>query len=504
MGCHYNYDDSEKDFHIINNDNYLILGNSLNNKNKDVLLKSVIEDYKELKKKCKKDKEKYVNLKKVVKSGPKNTGPNIQVQTRNFIDKSKMIYYYTNPNNELSDKAVKIIPEIKNRKSPEQMIKDKNKSNRENNKHKIKKIKFKIRKKIHSYRDNYKHGNEVKKGKIEEIKDGDIGKDKNVAENLQYICDITKDSYSYFYLDNIFTVFNSIDKIFYLIYGTNNKSIIAYNLIENKKVIEIKNAHKQLISSFRYYPDKINKRDLVISLSYDNNIKLWNINNWECLCNFEEINKNGYLLSACFLNDNNQYYIITSNYSDNSELLKIFDLNGNKIKELINSGDDTSFIDTYYDIKLNKNYIVSGNIGYVKSYDYKEEKIYHEYRENDMEDHCSIIINDKEKIVKLIESSGDGHIRIWNFHTAELIHKFTITKKRLFGICLWDEKYLLVGCEDKTIKLIELKTGEVINNLIGYNKIVLSIKKIFHPKYGECLLSQGNFDNQIKLWANKK
>ena len=58
----------------------------------------------------------------------------------------------------------------------------------------------------------------MKKGKIEEIKDGDIGKDKNVAENLQYICDITKDSYSYFYLDNIFTVFNSIDKIFYLIY----------------------------------------------------------------------------------------------------------------------------------------------------------------------------------------------------------------------------------------------------------------------------------------------
>ena len=136
------------------------------------------------------------------------------------------------------------------------------------------------------------------------------------------------------------------------------------------------------------------------------------ISNYICLSDIEEINKNGYLLSACFLHDNNNYYIITSNYSDNSELLKVFDLNGNKVKELKNSGDDASFIDTYYDIKFNKNYIVTGNIGYVKSYDYSEEKLYHEYRENDLDDHCSIIIFDKDEIVKMLESSGDGNIRI--------------------------------------------------------------------------------------------
>ena len=30
--------------------------------------------------------------------------------------------------------------------------------------------------------------------------------------------------------------------------------------------------------------------------------------------------------------------------------------------------------------------------------------------------------------------------------------------------------------------------------------MVLTIKKIFHPKYGDCLISQGNDLSQIKLW----
>ena len=404
----------------------------------------------------------------------------------------------------MSERTIKILTNIGNRTTRDQTYRS---SNNSISNDKIFQNKKDKKDNIHSDLNKnriFKSENKIKT-KHDEITEEKIPKKE--VENIQYISDLTKESYSYFYLDNTFTVFNSIDNIIdnilYLIYGTINKSIISCNLLENKKVIEIKNAHKELITNFRYYLDKKNKRDLVISLSYDNNIKLWNINNWECLSDIEEINKNGYLLSACFLHDNNNYYIITSNYSDNSELLKVFDLNGNKVKELKNSGDDASFIDTYYDIKLNKNYIVTGNIGYVKSYDYIEEKLYHEYRENDLEDHCSIIIFDKDEIIKMIESSGDGNIRIWNFHTGELLQKLTITKKRLFGMCLWDDEYLFVGCEDKTIKLIEIKSGEIINNLIGYNKVILTIKKIMHPKYGKCLLSQGNYNNQIKLWANK-
>ena len=81
--------------------------------------------------------------------------------------------------------------------------------------------------------------------------------------------------------------------------------------------------------------------------------------------------------------------------------------------------------------------------------------------------------------------------------------KIIIYKKRILGICLWSNNYLFIGYEDKTIKLLEIKSEEIVNNLFGNNSTVLNIKKINHPKYGECLISQGAKDNQIKLWIKK-
>ena len=73
----------------------------------------------------------------------------------------------------------------------------------------------------------------------------------------------------------------------------------------------------------------------------------------------------------------------------------------------------------------------------------------------------------------------------------------------LTSICLWNNDYFFVGSSDKIIKLVEINTGEIIDNLYGHNNEVLSIQKIIHPKYGECLISQGIGNEYIKLWINK-
>ena len=180
-------------------------------------------------------------------------------------------------------------------------------------------------------------------------------------------------------------------------------------------------------------------------------------------------------------------------------------LSGNEIIKINDSYGSTNFIDSFFDIKTSKNYIITGNIGCIKSFDYNENKLYHIYSDEDYNDHCSIIVNYKKytNLVRLIESSGDGIIRIWNFYTSELLKRIIIYNKRLLGICLWSDNYIFIGCEDKTIKLVDIKNGEVLNNLIGDNNIVLNIKKINHPKFGDCLISQGFKDNQIKLWVKK-
>ena len=324
--------------------------------------------------------------------------------------------------------------------------------------------------------------------------------------------DLTKDSFCTLDLDNSFIVFKSIDNILYLIYSNEEKSIISYNIIDNKKINEIKNAHNKKVFSYRHILDTKNERDLIISISCDQNIKLWNINNFECILDLTNINKNGWIYSACFLNNNDNIYIITSNsnyFDQNIEPIKIYDLNGNKISEINDSNYNTYFINSYYDTKFNKNFIITGNAGYTTSFDFNKNKIYHQYidNENDIEYACThdsiIVILDNEGITKLIESSVDGHIRIWNFHTCILFNKIKICNSALYGLCLLNEEYLFIGCEDKTIRILKLSNGRIMDhNLIGHKRDVIAIKKIIHPEFKECLLSQGLQKDQIKLWIN--
>ena len=218
------------------------------------------------------------------------------------------------------------------------------------------------------------------------------------------------------------------------------------------------------------------------------------------------ININGNLYSACFLNDNNTIYIIASNnnYPADSEEIKVFDLNGNKIKEISDSKDNTVFIESFYDIKTSKNYIVTGNFGFIKSYDFNENKLYFKYDDNNDKNSfcCSIVINDKEEVLKLVESSTFGNIRIWDFHSGLLLKKIKFNYC-LYGISLWNSEYIFVGCEDRTIKLINIRKGINIRNLIGHDNYVITVKKIIHPQYGICLISQSYPSGQIKMWINK-
>ena len=103
----------------------------------------------------------------------------------------------------------------------------------------------------------------------------------------------------------------------------------------------------------------------------------------------------------------------------------------------------------------------------------------------------------------MIESSYDGNIRIWNFHSGLLLNKIKISDENLYGICLWDDNYLFVGCSDKTIKLIELNNGLIVKSLTSHNNKVITLKRIIHPKYGDCLISQNFKESEIKLWVNE-
>ena len=356
-----------------------------------------------------------------------------------------------------------------------------------------------------SVKEDKKELNSLKKEAKGIIQNNDNPKD------IQYSNDVATDSFASFSYEDSFTVFKSINDILELVYATKDKSIIVYDLNKAKLLHKLFKSHNNYITNFRHYLDKINKRDVIMSMSKkDNNIKLWNANSWEQIKNIENVNQKDFLYSACFLNDDSTNYIITSNGCNrqyymnihNFEPMKLYDFNGEKIKELNDTNDCTFFIDTYFDDKLSKNFIVTGNFNYIKTYDYDKGEIYKKYFENNNGIHPSIIIKKSEEKIKLIESCEDGIIRIWEFHSGKLLRKIKTDNNNLYGLCLWNDNYAFVGCKDQTIKLIELKNGLLIKSYNNHKGRIISFKKIVEPGIGECLLSQG-LDQKIKLWIIK-
>ena len=270
-------------------------------------------------------------------------------------------------------------------------------------------------------------------------------------KDIKFLKTIVDESYSEGNAGNKFIVFYSINGILYLIYS-HSYSIIIFNLLSEKKINEIKDAHACYISSFNHYLDKNNNRDLIISISADNNnLKLWNLNNLECLANIKKLNKSGFLNAACFLNQNNHIYILTSNLriSGNCEPIKVYDLNGYIIKDIKDSRNATLYMDSFYDKKFSKNFIITANVGFLNSFDFEENKKYKIYESNESDKNYKFIIDNSEEIIKLIHSNSKGAIRIWDFHTGNLLKIIHTDEMALFGICLWNNKYLFVGGKKK-------------------------------------------------------
>ena len=377
-----------------------------------------------------------------------------------------------------------------------------NKNNSEKEINELKEKMNKLINEIKKLKSNQRVEQEIKNMKII----NQSNKKKINFNNFILYSELTNNSYCSNNTNKTFIIFNSLNNILYLIYASDNISIISYNVITQKVVNEIKNAHKNYITNFRHCFIKNSKKDIIMSLSdVDNNLKLWNPTIWECILNLENVNNQGFLNSACFLNHNDNIYIITSNWNFlNIEKIKVFDIKGEKYKEINDSNDKTVYIKSYYDIKNLKYYIITGNDGYIKSYDFYENKFYHKYfQKNACNSYYCLIIKNYKNILEIIGSCFDGFLRIWDFHSGDILNSIYTGNKGLIGICLLTDNYLFCGSNDKLLKVIDLEKGNIVKKYLGLKGILCTLKIIKHPKFGESLVTQGLSNDQIKLWYFK-
>jgi WD40 repeat protein len=128
-----------------------------------------------------------------------------------------------------------------------------------------------------------------------------LGDNDMNPKNIKLIKEITNNSFSDWIFENTFIVFKTINNFYLLIYATELKSIIIYDLNNFKIITEIKNSHEECITNFRHCYDKNIKTDLIMSVSRNNNnIKIWEIKYFQCLLNIKEVNTDGLLNSVHF------------------------------------------------------------------------------------------------------------------------------------------------------------------------------------------------------------
>ena len=352
---------------------------------------------------------------------------------------------------------------------------------------------------------NLKNKNDKLEKEINTIKQNILNKN-NAPRNIKLLHTVEEKAYADYGLDNTFAVFISFNNILYLVYSTIKKSMICYDIRNKSLISEMKNCHLGYITNLRHFADKINKIDIVMTISNEeNNIKLWNIRNLTCILNLNKVNKIGFLYSACFLTYNSENFIITSNYDEfgHSEYLKIFNFKGQKVKEIKKSNEPTFLVENYFDDVFNcHNYIITGNLNYVKAYIFNKNELYHKYFDGCINGYhyCIIIIN-QNGVVKLMESCEDGNIRIWHFHCCKLLMRIKVCKENINGMSLYNDKYVFVGSDNQYIKLVNIEDGSIIKKLHAHPKEVLNLKIIFNSKYGDILISQAYEEDQIRIWT---
>ena len=105
--------------------------------------------------------------------------------------------------------------------------------------------------------------------------------------------------------------------------------------------------------------------------------------------------------------------------------------------------------------------------------------------------------------MEIIGSSFDD-IYLWNFETGNLL--ISIKEKNgkscFLALWLWNNDNFFVG-KWEIIYLVKIRKDKlnIIKKFSEHKQSIACIKKIIHPFYGECLISQ-DFNGIIKLWLN--
>ena len=232
--------------------------------------------------------------------------------------------------------------------------------------------------------------------------------------------------------------------------------------------------------------------------SYDNTIKIWDINNQNCE---NEIIEDGKVFALLEFEPNLLLSAIDKTPDDVQEISQIRseDIVIN-LWDLNSANSDNKIIHSFTGHQLRINCLVKcddkffascSNDGEIIIWDYHLRKKVHNLLGHADCILCLIRLNNGN----LCSGSADKTIKIWNWENASCIATLTGNEHWVKCLCQLSNGYILSGSHDNLIKIWD-SYNQFVTDLKGHTESVRSICQIGKTNY----IASASFDHTIKIW----
>lgn len=95
---------------------------------------------------------------------------------------------------------------------------------------------------------------------------------------------------------------------------------------------------------------------------------------------------------------------------------------------------------------------------------------------------------------RIVTASEDGHAIIYDTESREVIHDLFVPGSKLLALCMIGTSHLAVGGSDNIIRIFDVDSGTLVDELRGHSGSIASLKST------DGILYSGSFDTTVRRW----